>query len=121
MPEDSLYRNTIDYQLSKIAENDQDFKKQLVTIYSDYMRDIPAYFARLIEQEGLTGIMELQHKHKTTCHILALQSLSDTFAEAQSILSEEIANREILLSDCTKKVTTICHDTLTQLQEITYP
>lgn len=121
MPENSLYRNTIDYQLSKVTENDQDFKMQLATIYSDYMRDIPPHFARLIERKSLPDIVKLQHKHKTTCHVLALQSLSDTFSEAENILSEEIADREILLNSCAKKVTTICYNALTQLQEITHP
>ncbi|WKN45853.1 hypothetical protein [Tunicatimonas pelagia] len=117
MSEHSLYRNTVDHQLSKVAENDRDFKKQLVVIYSDYMRDIPHDFARLAEQRNLTGIAELHHKHKTTCHVLSLQALSDAFAEARDILKKETA-KEVSLNSCTEKVTNICHNTLTQLQEI---
>lgn len=115
------YRNTIDYQLSKITENDQDFKKQLIAIYSNYMRDIPTDFLRLVEQKNLAGIVQLHHKHKTTCHILALHQLSDALAEARDILAEKATNKENQLSNCTEKISFICHNTFTQLQEITKP
>ncbi|MEM8966793.1 MAG: hypothetical protein AAGE93_10275 [Bacteroidota bacterium] len=118
MPEDSMYRNTIDYQLSKIAEDDQGFKEQLVAIYSEYMRDIPQDFTHLIQEKNWEGLVQLHHKHKTTCHVLALQELSDTFEQVRGAVINKVPDQEKLLDNYIARVSTICFTTLTQLQEI---
>ncbi|MEM6844729.1 MAG: hypothetical protein AAF944_20635 [Bacteroidota bacterium] len=118
MSENSMYRNTIDYQLSKIAEDDQGFKKELVAIYSEYMRDIPQDFIHLIQQKNWEGLVQLHHKHKTTCHVLALQDLSDTFEQVRGVVSTKLPDKEELLNNYISKVSAICLTTLTQLQEI---
>ena len=120
MSKDRLYLNEIDHQLSKITGNDQEFKQELATIYSEYMRVIPRKFITIIEEKDRNGLTQLHHKHKTTCHVLSLQELSETFVKAKRILSAPVSlDEEHTLSGCVEQVITICNDTLAQLQEIT--
>ena len=117
MSETPRYRNPVDKQLSKLVEGDQLFKNELVGIYSKYMQDIPEEFIRLVNQKNAQGLALLDHKHKTTCQVLALQQLSGVFKQTQSTLESQSYSDEIL-NDYITRVTTICNITLTQLQEL---
>lgn len=111
------YRNIIDKQLSELVEGDLTFKSELVSVYSSYMRDIPEEFAQLVNQKNAQGLALLDHKHKTTCQVLALQQLSGVFKQTRSML-ESKPNADEILGDYIIRVTTICKATLAQLQEL---
>ncbi|MEQ9439042.1 MAG: hypothetical protein RIG62_08330 [Cyclobacteriaceae bacterium] len=117
MSESLSYRNSIDKQLSMLAEDDKEFKAELIGIYTEYMDEIQYEFALLLRKKDQEGLALLHHKHKTTCHVLALQALNDAFERARSLLTtppSDSGTQEVLIS----QVNTICRDALAQLQDI---
>jgi len=117
MSELPQYRNKVDKQLSELVEGDLAFKNELVKVYSKYMQDIPAEFTQLVNQKNAQGLALLDHKHKTTCQVLALQQLSRVFKQTRSMLESQPHANEIL-DDYITRVTAICNTTLAQLQEL---
>lgn len=117
MHRDSAYAHAIDRQLSELTGGDLNFKSELVAIYVRYMQDIKQEFAQLMHQRDQTGMRLLQHKHKTTCHVLALPELTEAFEQAKVALASgrtEADSVDVLI----KKVIRICNAALHQLGRI---
>nr|WKN39335.1 hypothetical protein K4G66_11600 [Tunicatimonas sp. TK19036] len=111
------HRNAIDKHLSALAEGDEEFKRELIGIYTNYMIEIPREFARFTINKQQEELGLLQHRHKTTCHVLALEELSETFTEARTILKGNHSTN-VAINELINKVNSICNTTLYQLKDI---